>query len=115
MDVLDRDRLTTLVSGPDPDEPDLDVALALMDLVRDDLQLSGTSGDHKLVDAEIRLAIRALQRSTSVTEPPLGGVLMPSLRPQGSLTDRLDAQATGDIPAPNQLTPYLHRTCLGTR
>lgn len=65
VDVLDRDRLTTLVSGPDPDEPDLDVAVALMDLVRDDLQLSGTSGDHKLDDAEMRLAIRALQRSTA--------------------------------------------------
>jgi hypothetical protein len=64
-DVLDRDRLTALVSGPDPVELDLDVALALMDLVRDDLQLSGTSGHGRLDDAEMRLAIRALQRTTA--------------------------------------------------
>lgn len=43
-EVLDSARLSALISTPDPEQADLDIALALVDLVRDDLQLSGTSG-----------------------------------------------------------------------
>lgn len=59
---LDRDRLTRLLEAADPVEPDLDVALALMDLVRDDLTASGTGGGESLSDEDMRLAIRVLSR-----------------------------------------------------
>lgn len=61
-EVLDVARLTALISAPEPQHADLDVALALMDLVRDDLQLSGTSGEDRITDGNMRLAIRALER-----------------------------------------------------
>lgn len=63
--MLDTTRLTALVSGPEPSETDLDVALALMDLVRDDLQASGTTGDSRIGDANMRTAVRALERTAS--------------------------------------------------
>jgi len=65
VDVIDSARLTALVSGPDKEHADLDVTLALMDLIRDDLQLSGTSGGQRISDADTRLAVRALERTSS--------------------------------------------------
>lgn len=65
VEVLDTDRLTALISASDPVHNDVAVSLALMDLVRDDLQLSGTTGDSRISDPDMRLAIRALERSTS--------------------------------------------------
>jgi hypothetical protein len=62
---VDRDRLTSLLASPDPAESDLDVALALMDLVRDDLLASGTGGGQALNDDEMRLAVRALNRAST--------------------------------------------------
>jgi len=59
---LDRDRLTRLLEAADPVEPDIDVALALMDLVRDDLTASGTGGGESLSDQDMRLATRVLSR-----------------------------------------------------
>lgn len=64
-EVLDAARLTALISAPDPKHNDLDVALALMDLVRDDLQLSGTGGGDRISDANMRLAVRALERASA--------------------------------------------------
>lgn len=66
---LDRDRLTALIERPDPAHRDLDIALALMDLVRDDFTMSGTDGSGKgnLTDDEMRLAVRALQSVTART------------------------------------------------
>lgn len=65
VEVLDVARLTALISAPDPQHADLDVALALMDLVRDDLQLSGTTGGDRISDGNMRLAIRALERASA--------------------------------------------------
>ena len=64
-DVLDRERLAALITARDPHHSDLDVSLALMDLVRDDLLLSGTGGGEGLSDADMRLAIRALERTSA--------------------------------------------------
>lgn len=64
-EVLDSERLTALIAGPELDSSDVDVALALMDLVRDDLQLSGTSRGECLSDADMRLAVRALERASA--------------------------------------------------
>jgi hypothetical protein len=44
VEVPDTDRFTALIAAKDPDHSDLDVTLALMNLVRDDLQHSGTEG-----------------------------------------------------------------------
>jgi hypothetical protein len=63
VEVLDVARLTALISGPEVQHTDLDVALALMDLVRDDLQLSGTGGGERITDANMRVATRALERA----------------------------------------------------
>jgi hypothetical protein len=63
-DALNRERLAALITGPDPDHSDLDVSLALMDLVRDDFQRSGTTADEKLSGEEMRLAVRALERAS---------------------------------------------------
>ena len=65
VEILDSARLTALISAPDPEHADLDVALALMDLVRDDLQLSGTSGGDRISDGDMRLAVRALERASA--------------------------------------------------
>lgn len=65
LEELDTDRLASLVDTPDPNHSDLAVALALMDLVRDDFQLSGTSGDHRIRDAGMRTAIRALESTSA--------------------------------------------------
>lgn len=65
VEVLDVARLTALISAPEQQHADLDVTLALMDLVRDDLQLSGTGGGDRLIDGNMRLAIRALERASA--------------------------------------------------
>jgi hypothetical protein len=65
VEVIDSARLTELVSSPDHVHSDLDVALALMDLVRDDFQLSGTSGNERISDGSMRLAVRALERTAA--------------------------------------------------
>lgn len=65
IDVLDVARLTALITTPDRQHADLDVALALMDLVRDDLQISGTSGGARISDENMRLAVRALERTST--------------------------------------------------
>lgn len=65
VEILDNARLSALISARDPEHADLDVALALMDLVRDDLQLSGTSGGDRIADVGMRLAIRALERTSA--------------------------------------------------
>jgi hypothetical protein len=62
---LDRDRVGSLIERPEEGLPDLDAALALMDLVRDDLTRSGTGGTATLNDSEMRLAIRALTRTST--------------------------------------------------
>lgn len=59
---LDEDALAQLLLRPHPDHSDVDVTLALMDLVRDDLHKSGTGGGEQLIDAEMRTAIRTLER-----------------------------------------------------
>ncbi|NEY37416.1 hypothetical protein GTU99_35860, partial [Streptomyces sp. PRKS01-65] len=63
---MDTDRLTSLIETRDPKFADLDVTLALMDLVRDDFQHSGTdgSGAGKIADGDMRVAVRALERSS---------------------------------------------------
>ena len=62
---LDLERLACLVRGPERDTPDVDVAVALMDLVRDELHKSGTGGAPITTDTGMRLAIRALQRTSA--------------------------------------------------
>ncbi|MCA1702091.1 MAG: hypothetical protein LC808_01990 [Actinobacteria bacterium] len=62
---LDTDRLARLVNGPEPDTPDVDVAVALLDLVRDELHKSGTGGTPIATDTGLRLAMRALQSSSA--------------------------------------------------
>lgn len=62
---IDTDRLDSLIDAPDPSHADLDVAIALMDLVRDDLHLSGTGGGERLTDDGMRRAVRALERTSA--------------------------------------------------
>ena len=62
---LDMGRLNRLVLAPEPDNSDIDVALALMDLARDDFQLSGTSGGEQISDVEMRVVVRALERTSA--------------------------------------------------
>ncbi|WP_157557822.1 hypothetical protein [Intrasporangium oryzae] len=64
-DSLDEERLRALMVRPDPKHSDVEVSLALMDLVRDDLHKSGTEGGQLLADAEMRTAIRALESVTA--------------------------------------------------
>lgn len=61
---IDSERLDALIAGPNAEYSDLDAAIALMDLVRDDLQLSGTSGGERLTDDDMRRAVRALERTS---------------------------------------------------
>lgn len=61
-DELDRSRLDALMAGPDPAHSDVEVALALIDLVRDDLERSGTDGGQVLSDVDMRIAMRAMER-----------------------------------------------------
>lgn len=63
-EVFDTARLQGLVEAPEAGLPDLDVTLALMDLVRDDLHLSGTEGGQRIADADLRIAVRALERTS---------------------------------------------------
>ena len=73
VDVLDTDRLRALIEARDPEgHTDLDVTLALMDLVRDDLQHSGTegSGSGRISDIDMRVAVRALERSSERAGQP---------------------------------------------
>lgn len=67
VEVVDSARLTDLISRPDSSHSDLDVALAPMDRVRDDFQLSGTSGGERIGDADMRIAVRALERTAART------------------------------------------------
>lgn len=62
---LDTDRLARLVSAAEPGTPDVDAAVALLDLARDELHKSGTGGTPITTDNGMRLAIRALQRTSS--------------------------------------------------
>jgi hypothetical protein len=62
---LDRERLKALTTAPDPAHLDLDVCLALMDLFEDDLELSGTGGGERLSVDDVRLVVRALERTTT--------------------------------------------------
>lgn len=64
-EVLDTSLLRSLVEGHSDGGNDLDAALSLMDLVRDDLLLSGTSGGERLSDSDMRLAVRALERTST--------------------------------------------------
>lgn len=59
---LDEERVRELIDRRDPSHNDTEVCLALMDLVRDDLERSGTGGGELLADHELRLTIRALER-----------------------------------------------------
>jgi hypothetical protein len=64
-EVVDKDRLQALVAARDFAHSDLDITLALMDLIRDDFQLSGTSGGERVKDVDMRLAVRALERTST--------------------------------------------------
>lgn len=59
---IDVDLLNAFGKASDPRHADTDVALALLDLVRDDLTLSGTGKDARVPDAQMRLAIRTLNK-----------------------------------------------------
>jgi hypothetical protein len=74
-EVLDTERLAGLISARDPQHSDLDVTLALMDLIRDDFQHSGTSGDGsgRIADGDMRLAVRALERTSDRAGLPRTG------------------------------------------
>lgn len=69
-EALDEERLTALIAGPEAGLPDLDASLALMDLVRDDFHESGTRGDQRLTDQQMRTAVRALERTTERAYQP---------------------------------------------
>ncbi|MHB8448865.1 MAG: hypothetical protein ACYDAQ_00095 [Mycobacteriales bacterium] len=62
---VDRERLKSLITEPEPAHSDLEIALALMDLVRDDRQLSGTSGGQRIGNADMRVAVHALERAAA--------------------------------------------------
>ena len=55
--------LEELVQRPDQDVSDIDLAIALLDLIRDDPLLSGTSARERISDAGMRTAMRALERT----------------------------------------------------
>lgn len=57
--------LEALRSQPDPEHADVDVAVALMDLVHQDLLSSGTDGSEALTNGDMRTAIRTLQAVTA--------------------------------------------------
>ena len=57
--------LERLRRRPEPEHSDVDVAVALMDLVHNDLMLFGTSGGESLSDEEMRIAVRTLRAVTS--------------------------------------------------
>ena len=57
--------LERLRQRPDSEHRDVDVAVALMDLVHNDLLLFGTGGGEALSDEEMRVAIRTLRAVTT--------------------------------------------------
>ena len=57
--------LEGLIQRPDQDTSDLDLAIALLDLIRDDLLLSGTNGQQRISDAGMRIAVRAFERTAA--------------------------------------------------
>lgn len=57
--------LERLRQAPNPEHSDVDIAVALMDLVHNDLLLFGTSGSESLSDEEMRAAIRTLRAVTT--------------------------------------------------
>lgn len=59
--ALRADLLTSLRSGPLPDDDDLATAVSLTRLVHGELTAFGTDGHHRLTDEEIELAQRALR------------------------------------------------------
>jgi hypothetical protein len=63
---LDTERLTGLIVARDSQYSDVDVTLALMDLVRDDFQHSGTdgSGSGRIADGDMGFAVRALEMTS---------------------------------------------------
>jgi hypothetical protein len=65
VERVDRERLASLIATPDSAASDLDVAIALMDFVRDDLTSSAIDGRWRLNEQDMRLAARALQRVTA--------------------------------------------------
>lgn len=62
---LDTTRLSSLIKSAEEGVDDVDVALALMDLVRDDFQLSGTGSGERISDADMRVAVHALERASA--------------------------------------------------
>jgi hypothetical protein len=67
---LNEQRLTVLIEGPEAGLSDLHASLALMDLVRDDLHESGTRGDQRLTNQQMRTAVRALERTSERAGQP---------------------------------------------
>jgi hypothetical protein len=63
-EVLDVEVLQGLRAARDPEHADVDVAIALMDLVHDELMRFGTGGGELLDDNEMREAIRTLEQVT---------------------------------------------------
>lgn len=62
VETLNIGLLSSFGKAPDPEHTDPDVAVALLDLVRDDLTRSGTGKDPRLSDTQMRLAIRTLNQ-----------------------------------------------------
>lgn len=58
---LDVDMLQVMRAGPHPTIPDAEAGVALAQLVHDQFTACGTSGDHELTDAEMRIALAALR------------------------------------------------------
>ena len=62
--------LDSLRTSPDAEHRDIDIPVALMDLVHDDLMRSGTGGGEQLSNGELRTAIRTLKVITERLEMP---------------------------------------------
>lgn len=60
---LNTGHLEELVQRPDQDVSDLDLAIAFLDLIRDDLLLSGTDARERISDAGMPTAMSARERT----------------------------------------------------
>ncbi|MGB8379700.1 MAG: hypothetical protein WCG47_00400 [Dermatophilaceae bacterium] len=60
---LNTGHLEGLVQRLDQDVSDLDLAIAFLDLIRDDLLLSGTDARERISDAGMPTAMRARERT----------------------------------------------------
>jgi hypothetical protein len=69
--MLDEELLTSLRSGPLEKVSDVSAALALLDLVHEELESYGTAGHERLTDPQIATAIQALEAVTSRLGKPL--------------------------------------------